>query len=312
MKTGQEYIESLRQLKTELYFMGEKIDNIVDNPYIRPHINSAAATYDIAFDPEFMDLAVATSHLTGEKINRFTHIQQSTEDMVKKPKFLRAIGRKTGTCFQRCVGWDAMNAVYSVSYEIDRKYGTNYHARVCKYVKFIQKNDLMVVGGMTDPKGDRSLPPHKQADPDLFVHVIETNEDGIVVRGAKAHQTGAANSHEILVMPTVAMKPDDKDYAVSFAIPLDTPGITLIFGKQTNDERKLGVLDQPQSIYQHWGSIQSSVSFFLQPVSFNIRLLLNRGISHYGRGLLELRDLPQVGADEPALVIHLRGLLGRS
>ena len=249
MKTGQEYIESLRQLKTELYFMGEKIDNIVDNPYIRPHINSAAATYDIAFDPEFMDLAVATSHLTGEKINRFTHIQQSTDDMVKKPKFLRAIGRKTGTCFQRCVGWDAMNAVYSVSYEIDQKYGTNYHARVCEYVEFIQKNDLMVVGGMTDPKGDRSLPPHKQADPDLFIHVVETSEDGIIVRGAKAHQTGAANSHEILVMPTVAMKPDDKDYAVSFAIPLDAPGITLIFGKQTNDERKLGVLDQGNPTY---------------------------------------------------------------
>jgi len=249
MMTGQEYIESLKKLKTELYFMGEKIDNIVDNPYIRPHINSAAATYDIAFDPEYMDLAVATSHLTGEKINRFTHIQQSKDDMVKKPKFLRAIGRKTGTCFQRCVGWDALNTVYSVSYEIDRKYGTDYHDRVCNYVKYIQKNDLMVVGGMTDPKGDRGLPPHKQPDPDLFVHVVEKKEDGIIVRGAKAHQTGAANSHEILVMPTVSLKPEDKDYAVSFALPLDTPGITLIFGKQTNDERKLGTLDQGNPIY---------------------------------------------------------------
>ena len=139
MMTGQEYIESLKKLKTELYFMGEKIDNIVDNPFIRPHINSAAATYDIAFDPEYMDLAVATSHLTGEKINRFTHIQQSRDDMVKKPKFLRAIGRKTGTCFQRCVGWDALNTVYSVSYEIDQKYGTDYHERVCNYVKYIQR-----------------------------------------------------------------------------------------------------------------------------------------------------------------------------
>ena len=67
----------------------------------------------------------------------------------------------------------------------------------------------MVVGGMTDPKGDRSLPPHKQPDPDVFVHVVETRKDGIIVRGAKAHQTGAANSHEILVMPTVSMKPED-------------------------------------------------------------------------------------------------------
>jgi 4-hydroxybutyryl-CoA dehydratase/vinylacetyl-CoA-Delta-isomerase len=249
MKTGQEYIDSLKQLKIELYFMGEKIENIVDNPYIRPHINTAALTYDMAFDPEFMDLAVTTSNLTGEKINRFTHIQQSKDDMVKKAKFLRAIGQKTGTCFQRCVGWDAMNSVYSVSYEIDKKYGTNYHARACDYVKYIQQNDLMVVGGMTDPKGDRGLPPHKQPDPDLFVHVVETREDGIIVRGAKAHQTGAANSHEILVMPTVAMKPEDKDYAVSFALPLDSPGVMLIFGRQTNDERKLGVLDQGNPTY---------------------------------------------------------------
>ncbi|NLV16127.1 MAG: 4-hydroxybutyryl-CoA dehydratase [Syntrophomonadaceae bacterium] len=249
MKTGQEYRESLRELKTELYIMGERIDNIVDNPYLRPHINTAALTYDIAFDPEVMDLSVATSGLTGEKINRFTHIQQSRDDMVKKSKLLRVIGQKTGTCFQRCVGWDAMNAVYSVAYEIDQKYNTDYFVRICDYVKFIQQNDLMVVGGMTDPKGDRSLSPSKQADPDLFVHVVEKREDGIVVRGAKAHQTGAANSHEILVMPTVAMKPEDQDYAISFALPLDTPGIVMIFGRQTNDERKLGELDQGNITY---------------------------------------------------------------
>lgn len=249
MKTGQEYIESLRKMKTEVYFMGEKIENFVDNPHIKPHINTAAMTYDVAFDPKTMDLATATSRLTGKKINRFTHIQKSTDDLVKKAKLLRAIGQRTGTCFQRCVGWDAMNAVYSVSYEIDQKYGTNYQEKVCEFITYIQENDLMVVGGMTDPKGDRSLAPHKQADPDAFVHIVEKKADGIVVRGAKVHQTGAVNSHEILVMPTVSMKPEDKDYAVSFAIPLDTPGVVLVFGRQTNDERKLGVLDQGNPTY---------------------------------------------------------------
>jgi len=244
MKTGQEYIESLRKMKTQIYFMGKKIDNFVDNPYIKPHINTAALTYDAAFEPDTKELATAVSSFTGKTINRFTHIQQSTDDMVKKAKLLRAIGQKTGTCFQRCVGWDAINAVYSVSYEIDQKYNTKYHENAVNFIKYIQENDYMVVGGMTDPKGDRSLPPHKQPDPDVFVHVVERRDDGIIVRGAKAHQTGAVNSHEILVMPTVAMKPEDKDFAVSFAIPLDAPGITLIFGRQTNDERKLGELDQ--------------------------------------------------------------------
>lgn len=236
-------------MKTEIYFMGEQIENILDSPYIRPHINTAAVTYDIAFEPETIDLATAVSPYTGKKINRFTHIQQDAEDMVKKSKLLRAIGQKTGTCFQRCVGWDAMNAVYSVSYEIDRKYGTKYQEKVIDFVKYIQENDYMVVGGMTDPKGDRGLPPHQQPDPDVFVHVAERRKDGIIVRGAKAHQTGAANSHEILVMPTVAMRAEDKDFAVSFAAPLDAPGVTLIFGRQTNDERKLGKLDQGNPTY---------------------------------------------------------------
>ncbi len=142
-----------------------------------------------------------------------------------------------------------MNAVYSVSYEIDRKYGTKYQEKVIDFVKYIQENDYMVVGGMTDPKGDRGLPPHQQPDPDVFVHVAERRKDGIIVRGAKAHQTGAANSHEILVMPTVAMRAEDKDFAVSFAAPLDAPGVTLIFGRQTNDERKLGKLDQGNPTY---------------------------------------------------------------
>lgn len=249
MKTGQEYIESLRKLKLQIYFKGEKIENFTESPFIKPHINSAAVTYDAAFDPEIMDLATAISPYSGKKINRFTHIQQNTDDMVKKPKLLRAIGQKTGTCFQRCVGWDALNGVFSVSYEIDQKYGTNYHERFIEYLKYIQETDYMVVGGMTDPKGDRGLPPHKQPDPDVFVHVVEQREDGIIVRGAKAHQTGAANSHEILVMPTVAMKPEDKDFALSFAAPLDAPGIILIFGRQTNDGRKLGTLDQGNPTY---------------------------------------------------------------
>jgi 4-hydroxybutyryl-CoA dehydratase/vinylacetyl-CoA-Delta-isomerase len=250
IKTAEEYVESLRKLNLEVYFMGERIENPVDHPAIRPHINSAAVTYQFAHDPGYEDLATAVSHLTGKKINRFTHIHQSTDDLVKKIKLLRAIGQQTGTCFQRCVGYDAMNAIYATSFEIDQKYGTEYHERFKKYLTYVQDNDLMCTGGMTDPKGDRSLPPGKQADPDLYLHVVKELEDGIVVRGAKAHQTGAVNSHEILVMPTTALRAEDKEYAVCFAVPADAEGIFYIFGRQTNDERKLtGEIDQGNAKY---------------------------------------------------------------
>jgi 4-hydroxybutyryl-CoA dehydratase/vinylacetyl-CoA-Delta-isomerase len=250
MMTGSQYIESLRELKTEVYFMGERIDSVVDHPAIRPHINSAAVTYDIATDPQHGDLARATSHLTGRPINRWTHVPRNQDDLVKKAKMMRVAGRITGTCFQRCVGMDALITLYSVTHDIDQKHGTVYHERFRKFLVETQDRDLMSDGAMTDPKGDRSKRPHEQHDPDLFVRVVERREDGIVVRGAKMHQTGAVNSHQFIVLPGQGLGPEDKDYAVAFAVPAETPGVILVFGRQVNDSRKWeGKIDQGNPTY---------------------------------------------------------------
>ena len=239
MMTREQYIESLRKMKMNVWYMGEKIDNPVDHPMIRPSLNSVAMTYWLAEQPEYQDIMTATSNLTGKRINRFCHLHQSTEDLINKVKMQRLCGQKTAACFQRCVGMDAFNAIFSTTYEIDQKHGTEYHRRFTEYLKYVQDNDLTIDGAMTDPKGDRSLSPSQQKDPDLYLHITVVRPDGIVVRGAKAHQTGAVNSHEHLIMPTVAMKEEDKDYAVSFAIASDAPGITMIYGRQSCDTRKL-------------------------------------------------------------------------
>jgi 4-hydroxybutyryl-CoA dehydratase/vinylacetyl-CoA-Delta-isomerase len=239
IKTGREYVESLRDRKIMVYMFGEEIKNPVDHPIIRPSINSISTTFDIAHDKRYEDLATATSHLTGDRINRFTHIHQSAEDLVKKVKLFRLLGQKTGACFQRCVGMDAINALSSVTYEMDQKSGTEFYGRFIEFLKHVQKNDLVCCGAMTDPKGNRNLAPSQQADPDLYLRVVERRTDGIVVRGSKVHQTGAVNSHEVIVMPTRTMGENDKDYAVSFAVPSDTKGIIYIYGRQPCDERKL-------------------------------------------------------------------------
>lgn len=239
MMTKEQYIESLRKMNLKVYFMGERIENPVDHPMIRPSMNSVAMTYELAEKEEYKDLMTATSNLTGKTINRFCHLHQSTEDLIKKVKMQRLCGQKTGACFQRCVGMDAFNAIYSTTYEMDQKLGTEYHKRFTEYLKWVQENDLTVDGAMTDPKGDRSLAPSQQPDPDLYLHIVEVREDGIVVRGAKAHQTGAVNSHEHLIMPTQAMKEGDKDYAVSFAVPSDAEGVLMIYGRQSCDTRKM-------------------------------------------------------------------------
>lgn len=239
LMTGAEYIESLRKLKTRVYLFGERVENFVDHPMIRPSINTVAMTYDLAHDSQYEDLMTATSNLTGKKINRFCHLHQSTDDLIKKVKMQRLLGQKTASCFQRCVGMDAFNSIWSTTYEVDKKHGTHYHENFRKYLEYVQENDLTIDGAMTDPKGDRALSPSQQSDPDMFVHIVEKREDGIVVRGAKAHQTGSINSHEHLIMPTIAMKEEDKAYAVSFAVPSDAEGIFMIYGRQSCDTRKL-------------------------------------------------------------------------
>ena len=191
LMTAQEYVESLRKLNTRVYMFGEKIENWVDHPMIRPSINCVAMTYALAQDPQYADLMTVKSSLTGHTINRFTHLHQSTEDLINKVKMQRLLGQKTASCFQRCVGMDAFNAVFSTTYEIDEKYGTRYHENFKKFLTFVQDNDLTVDGAMTDPKGDRSKAPSQQADPDMYVHVVERRADGIVVCGAKCHQTGS-------------------------------------------------------------------------------------------------------------------------
>lgn len=239
MITKEQYIDSLRKMHFQLYMFGERVTNVVDHPIIRPSLNAVAMTYELAADSSYEDIMTATSNLTGKKINRFTHLHQNTEDLLKKVKMLRLLGQKTGSCFQRCVGMDAINALDSTTFEIDKKYKTVYHRRFREYLSFVQNEDLTVDGAMTDPKGDRSLSPSSQKDPDMYLRVVADKEDGIVVRGAKVHQTGALNSHEILVMPTSSMGPDDKDYAVSFALPADTEGIIYVYGRQSCDTRKL-------------------------------------------------------------------------
>jgi 4-hydroxybutyryl-CoA dehydratase/vinylacetyl-CoA-Delta-isomerase len=239
LMTKDDYIESLRSVKKRVFIMGQEVENLVDYPLVRPSLNACAMTYELAQQPEYADRMLATSNLTGQTINRFTHLHQNTADLAAKVKMLRLLGQKTGCCFQRCVGMDALNAMDSVTYEMDRSLGTEYHARFRRYLQHVQEHDLVVDGAMTDPKGDRRLAPSQQADPDLFVHIVEKKSDGIVVRGAKLHQTGALNSHEIMVMPTQTLSEENQDYVVAFAVPADAPGILMIYGRQPSDTRKL-------------------------------------------------------------------------
>jgi 4-hydroxybutyryl-CoA dehydratase/vinylacetyl-CoA-Delta-isomerase len=239
LKTAREYIESLRNLKLTLYLLGEKLEDWVNNPIIKPSTNAVAMTYKLAHDPKTESLATTESILTRKKINRFNSLFMSPDEMVCKIKLQRELGQRTACCFQRCVGMDGINATFSTTYEIDEKYGTDYHQKFKKWLEYVQENDLCVAGAMTDVKGHRGVAPSQQPDPDMFIHISERRKDGVIIRGAKANITGTVNSHEMLLMPTLRMQEADKDYSVCCAVPTDTKGITHIYGRQSCDTRKL-------------------------------------------------------------------------
>ncbi len=249
IRTGADYIDSLRGRNLTVYLFGEKVVEPVDHPIIRPSINAVAATYDLA--QTHPELATVISPFTGEPVSRFLSICGSAQDLVTQNKMQRKLGQLTGTCFQRCVGMDAFNALYSVTFEIDEAFGTSYHDRLRAFLTEMHRSNLVVGGAMTDTKGDRSLGPHQQADPDMYVHVTRRTADGIWISGAKAHQTGCLNSHWLIVMPTMRMSPQDSDYAIVGAVPVDAPGITYVYGRQSCDTRSAenGTLDAGNARY---------------------------------------------------------------
>ncbi|MBW1836334.1 MAG: 4-hydroxybutyryl-CoA dehydratase [Deltaproteobacteria bacterium] len=238
LKTQEEYIESLRAMDIQVYMFGKRVHPI-DDPILWPAMNCIAKTYELALDPRYKELMTSKSDMTGEEVNICTAFCKSPQDIVRRLKMERMVSQKTARGCVRSPGLDAMNALATVTYEIDEKYGSEYFRRLQNYVRYVQENDLSVSGAMTDAGGDRSLRPHQQADPDMAVHIVEERSDGIIVRGAKVHQTGAIHCHETIVMPLLSRTEEDKEYAVSFALPQDTKGLFHIVGRQPSDSRKL-------------------------------------------------------------------------
>ena len=247
--TFEAYKQRLLKMKPNVYFNGEKLDRSNGKqgaerdiaPWLAGGVYVMQQCYEIANDPEFADVCTVTSSLTGRTINRCCHIHHSLDDLLKKQLMTRLICHRVGGCMQRCMGTDAMNALFSVTYDCDQQCGTEYHQRLVNYIKYCEENDLIVNCAQTDVKGSRN-PKYKRAymqpDPDSYVHIVKDNVDGIgidgkpckgiIVRGAKICNSNAPYVDEIIVNPTKFMSPDDSAYAVAFALPADWDGVKLM------------------------------------------------------------------------------------
>jgi len=237
LRTFEEYVERLKKMRANVYMGGQLVDRM--NPAFQPGIKTIGLTFTLpGEDEKLKEMTYVKSHLTGKTINRFTYIHQCEEDLLTKQEMTRLYCHKAGRCIQRCMGVDVMNALSVVTKDIDNVHGTEYHQRFNKYLEWYQENDIIGNCAQTDVKGDRSKRPHQQVDPDLYLRVVEKKEDGIIISGAKAHNTIAPYADEIIAVPTRAMKPEDKDWAVACAVPADAEGLYLITVAHNQRDRK--------------------------------------------------------------------------
>jgi 4-hydroxybutyryl-CoA dehydratase/vinylacetyl-CoA-Delta-isomerase len=254
MMTKQQYEESIRGLNFLVYMWGKREETIADNPINSPSANTLSMTYEMAHDPEYVDIMTATSHITGEKINRFNHIYQCIDDLIKKDHLNKLFNGNNGSSFHRSIGTNALNALSLTTHEIDGKYGTDYYIRFQKYLKYVHDNDLTCNGAMTDPQQKSYLPIERFCTHNLHMHVVEKRREGIIVRGTKVSEPDVLNSHEIIIIPTASFEKNKKKYAISFALPSDTEGITYIMGDETGNSRKLGgnIIDRAKLVFQDY------------------------------------------------------------
>lgn len=228
LMSGTEYRESLRRFKPVVYVDGRRVESVADEPMLRPGVNALAYTYDFALDSAVAPIALATQASRQRVVNRMTHVDESAGDLLNKLEVVRLLCQETG-CAQRYLAHDALVGLAYVTARVDDARGTTEHrARFADYLAHVQDDDLSIGIAMTDAKGDRSRKPHEQANPDTYVHIVERNGRGIVISGTKAIVTGAPYMHELLVMPSRNMGPDDADFAVCCAVPVDAPGITMV------------------------------------------------------------------------------------
>ena len=228
LMSGDAYRESLRGYRPRVFVDGREVASVADDPALRPGVNALVFTYDCALRADLEPIALATQASRKRVVSRMLHVDESAGDLLNKLEMVRLLCQETG-CAQRYLAHDALNGIAQATARIDDAKGTSEHrARFEAYLAHVQDNDLALGIAMTDAKGDRSKKPHQQAKPDAYVHVVERNAKGIVISGTKAIVTGAPYMHELLVMPSRNMGPEDADFALCCAARVDAPGITIV------------------------------------------------------------------------------------
>jgi len=238
LKNGEQYVESIRKMRPNIYKWGKIIEDVTTHPATRLHVQSVKRSYDLSHDPAKASIYTTKSSLTGETVHRWNSLMQSAEDVMGNSNMKREQFHQSGTCQgATCAGWTAMNVIWDTTWQMDKDLGTDYHERVKKYWTHMEDNCVTMAGAITDAKGNRSLRPSQQTNKDTNLHVKEMRSDGIVIRGFKCQICGVAAANEIICMPGSGYGETEKDFCVAAAVPRDVKGLTIVETRRPSDAR---------------------------------------------------------------------------
>jgi 4-hydroxybutyryl-CoA dehydratase/vinylacetyl-CoA-Delta-isomerase len=202
---GKAYIASLNDGR-RLYAQGERIEDAGRHPAFQPFISRIAETYD---------------HFAHDPAARAAFMTPPTDvDGMRAQADLHVDGLTHAT-------YTSLMTLITAADRLKEARPQTYD-RVAAYVAKCQAEDWRIVECITDAKGDRARPPALQDDKDAYLRVVERRPDGVVIRGAKLHISLAAAAHELMVIPTKAMKPGEEDYAIACMVPVNAPGVSIV------------------------------------------------------------------------------------
>ncbi|MGO9453675.1 MAG: 4-hydroxyphenylacetate 3-hydroxylase N-terminal domain-containing protein [Candidatus Binataceae bacterium] len=227
LRTAEQYKASLRDGRA-VFFRGEKVPDVTAHPVIGIAVEHASLDYRMADDPKYRELAVVKEG--SDEYSRYFHIPKNGDDLLKRSALIAASTREGATLVVliKEIGSDALLALNIIGERMAAAGKPEYRERIRKFHRHCRDNDLAVAVAQTDVKGDRALGPTQQDHPDYYVRIVEERPDGIIVRGAKVHTSVSTNTNEMIVLPTRAMRAEDKAYAVAFAVPMNAPGLKMI------------------------------------------------------------------------------------
>ena len=220
--------------------MGRKITNLYDEPIFRQPINEMARLFDLQHDPEYQDQITHICEETGERVNNAYLNPRNGEDLQARRRLFEVWAEVTFGLMGRTP--DFLGTVVTAMASNDwffREYGEDrFGDNIINYYKYVRDNDLFLTHAIVNPQNDRSKSSAQQAHEDLHLGVIKETEEGLIVRGSKMLATLAPVTDEVLVYSYPGFKPGDEKYAISFALPIETPGLKILCREETqNGER---------------------------------------------------------------------------